>query len=851
MVLPCQVVLKIWQAGIERKVGMYINTLPLYIHVDQSVDISTWLQQIQQGQLESREYQYTTLNDIQRLTSIKGDLFDTSIVFQNYPVSESDLQKGGELEVSDIVVHPQTNYPLTINVITGREITLLFVHNDVLLDTQAVEMMMGHFKQVLLQLVDKGVKTWKDVELITAEEQEQLLVTFNNKVVVAYPDAQTLVDLLLQQAVLTPDAPAIVFEDTTWSYRKLDEASGKLANYLRSKGVKADTLVPIFLERSAEMVVAILGVMKAGGAYVPLDTTYPAERISYILGDTTASIVITTGDISDRIYTVSDVPLVLLDQDIAIINRYPSAIEAGAIKPGDLAYVIYTSGSTGQPKGVMVEHAGMLNHLYSKVNDLHLDAESVVAFTASYTFDISVWQIFSALLSGGHTIIYPSQLLLQPVALLEKVDENGVTILELVPSYLTAVLREELTTKLEKLQYLLVTGEAVSQPLLAQWFGHPDFGRIPVVNAYGPTEASDDICHYVMYETPEQINIPLGSPIQNLQVYVLNNELNLCPVGVIGEICVAGIGVSRGYLNRPDLTAAKFISNPFSAAGKMYRTGDLGRWLPDGNIEYFGRMDDQVKVRGFRIELGEIENVLQQYEEINQAVVLVKDDANGNKRLVAYLTTNTAYDKESMQNWLKGVLPEYMVPSFFITLKELPLTPNGKIDKKALPDPDTNELLTTAYVAPRNHLQGQLAEIWQNMLGMSRIGIYDNFFELGGLSLLIIGLVSVIKKEIGIKVHVRDIFSYPTIHQLAEIINQRIEDVRSDLEIQPDNQVLSDHIVLLNDGPVSFPVFMLPGAAGVCEVYSALGLVLNETCALYGLQMPGVFEGETPEQDLI
>ncbi|QNK64693.1 non-ribosomal peptide synthase/polyketide synthase [Pedobacter sp. PAMC26386] len=835
-------------SGIESKVGMYINTLPLYIHVDQSADITTWLQKVQQGQLDSREYQYTTLNDIQRLTSIKGDLFDTSIVFQNYPVSESDLQKGGELEVSDIVVHPQTNYPLTINVITGRETNLLFVHNDELLDTQAVNMMMGHFKQVLLQLVEKGVKTWKEVELLTAAEEEQLLITFNSNIV-AFPHTQTLVDLFLKQSALTSEATAIIFGDTSWSYRKLNEDSGRLANYLRSKGVKTDTLVPVFLERSAEMVVAILGVMKAGGAYVPLDITYPAERISYILKDTAASIVITTSDISSQITTVSDVSTVLLDQDVETINGYRSETASGEVQPKDLAYVIYTSGSTGQPKGVMVEHAGMLNHLYSKVNDLNLDKESVVAFTASYTFDISVWQIFSALLSGGQTIIYPSQLILQPAALLEKVEENGVTILELVPSYLTAVLREEITAKLEKLQYLLVTGEAVSQPLLAQWFGHPDYGRIPVVNAYGPTEASDDICHYFMYETPKQINIPLGSPIQNLQVYVLNNELNLCPVGVTGEICVAGIGVSRGYLNRPDLTAAKFIKDPFNSENKMYRTGDLGRWLPDGNIEYLGRVDDQVKVRGFRIELGEIENVLQQYEDINQAVVVVKDDANGNKRLVAYLSTNEEYDKESMSVWLKGVLPEYMVPSFFIRLEELPLTPNGKIDKKALPDPDTNELLTTVYVAPRNQLQGALAEIWQNMLGIPRVGIYDNFFELGGLSLLVIGLISVIKKELRHQLNVRDIFNYPTIHQLAEIINTRTEDAALDLGA-PENQLLNDHIVLLNEGPVSFPVFMLPGAAGVCEVYSALGQALNETCALYGLQMPGVFEGEVPMRDL-
>ncbi|MBB6498037.1 non-ribosomal peptide synthase/polyketide synthase [Pedobacter cryoconitis] len=822
--------------GIEAKVGLFINTLPLYIRLDHSDDITQWFQTLQQGQLENREYQYTTLNDIQRWTNIKGDLFDTSIVFQNYPISESDMQKGVALEVSDVVVHPQTNYPLTINVITGRETSLLFVYNDELLDEPSVEMMMGHFRQVLLQLVEKEIKSWSEVELLTPSEKELLLYTFNNKVV-AYPHTQTLVDLFVQQAALRPESPALVFENRIWSYGELNERSGRLASYLRTKGVKADVLVPVYLERSAEMVVAILGIMKAGGAYVPLDTEYPAERISYILKDTAASIVVTTADKVQHLSIITDVSLVSIDGDAELIGAYPFSIPQGEVKPEDLAYVIYTSGSTGQPKGVMVEHAGMLNHLYAKINDLHLNSSSVVAFTASYTFDISVWQLFSALLCGGVTIIYPSQLILEPVALMEKIDQNGVTILELVPSYLTAVLRENIAVKLEKLEYLLVTGEAVSQPLLAQWFEHPDYARIPVINAYGPTEASDDICHYVMEKTPEQINIPLGSPIQNLQLYVFNNELNLCPVGVTGEICVAGIGVSRGYLNRPDLTAAKFITDPFHPENRMYRTGDLGRWLPDGNIEYLGRIDDQVKVRGFRIELGEIENVLQQYESISQAVVIVKADANGNKRLVAYLSAEAGYDKEIMLNWLKGLLPDYMVPSFFIKLAALPLTANGKIDKKALPDPDTNELLATAYAAPRNPLEEALAVIWQDMLGITRVGIYDNFFELGGLSLLVIGLVSVIKKELKVKLQVRDIFNYPTIDSLAAIMNTRKE-------------TGDDHLLLLNYGPVSFPVFMLPGAAGICEVYSALGHELNETCALYGLQMPGVFEGEVPLNDL-
>ncbi|RQO73975.1 hypothetical protein DBR43_00780 [Pedobacter sp. KBW06] len=832
--------------GIERKVGMYINTLPLYIQLDQSLSIAEWLQVLQQGQLDSREYQYTTLNDIQRLTAVRGDLFDTSIVFQNYPVSEEDMQSGAALEVSDAVVHPQTNYPLTINVITGAEINLLFVYNDEILETSAVDMMMGHFKQVLLQLAEENVQHWTDISLLTAPEKEQLLLTFNNNVV-PYPQDQTFVDLFREQVQRSPEAQAIVFEHKNWSYRELDEQSDHLAGSLREKGAGPDVLVPVYLDRSPEMMIAILGIMKAGAAYVPLDTAYPAERINYILKDTNAVLIVTSTGMSHKLGEVTTVPFLMVDTEMIKSNN--TELPAEIAGPGNLAYVIYTSGSTGQPKGVMVEHAGMLNHLFAKVNDLSLNPSSSVAFTASYTFDISVWQMFSALLAGGRTVIYPAELLLEPVALLEALVQDEVTILELVPSYLAALLRGNIAVKPGKLEYLLVTGEAVSQSVLKDWFGHPFYGAIPVVNAYGPTEASDDICHYLMHSAPEAINIPVGKPIQNLQVYVLDSSLDLCPLGVVGEVCVAGIGVSRGYLNRPDLTAQKFVADPFREEGRLYRTGDFGRWLPDGNLEYLGRMDDQVKVRGFRIELGEVENVLQQYETVAETAVIVKDDPNGNKRLVAYLCVKEGYVKEEMLSWLKGVLPEYMIPSFFITMDQFPLTSNGKVDRKGLPDPDANAMLVTAYVAPRTPLQEQLVLIWQEMLEVPNIGIHDDFFELGGLSLLVIGLISVIRKEIGVKVQVRDIFNYPTIDALSAVITERLENPDADrMDALP--LAVHEHLIPLNEGPVLFPVFMLPGAAGVSEVYSALGLALQESCILYGLQMPGVLEGEIPSQDI-
>ncbi|WP_160710767.1 non-ribosomal peptide synthetase [Chitinophaga solisilvae] len=826
--------------GVETKVGLYVNTLPLHISIDENKDIVEWLGGMQAAQLESREYQYTTLNDIQRWTNIKGDFFDTSIVFQNYPVSEADMQREVALEVSDLVLHPQTNYPLTINVITGRETSLLFIYNDDLLDTACVEMMMGHFRQVLQQLTTGKIKHWKEADLLTAAEVTQLLVTFNNKTV-AYPHEKTLTDLFAEQAARTPDATAVIAGNEKLSYRELEKQSAQLAAYLRSKGAGKDTLIPLCLEKSAGMIVAILGVMRAGAAYVPVDTSYPAERIAYLLKDTAATLVITTSALSASIKSDPGVHIILLDEDAAVIDACQNTLPAQVAQPEDLAYVIYTSGSTGQPKGVMVEHAGMLNHLYAKINDLHLNSKSIVAFTASYTFDISVWQMFSALMGGGTTVVYSSQLVLQPAALLEQVERDGVTILELVPSYLAALLRENITSTLQQLQYLLVTGEAVSQPLLVQWFAHPAFGRIPVVNAYGPTEASDDICHYIMTAAPAQINVPLGSPVQNLRIYVFSHDMKLCPAGVTGEICVAGIGVARGYLNRPELTAQKFIENPFHPGERMYRTGDLGRWLPDGNIEFLGRIDDQVKVRGFRIELGEIENVLPQYDAIEQAAVVVKADAGGNRRLVAYLVVRPEFDREAMSTWLKGILPEYMIPSFFITLDEMPLTPNGKIDRKALPDPDATALLATAYIAPRNELEARMAVIWQDMLGISRVGINDNFFELGGLSLLVIGLISIMKKELGLKAQVKDIFSYPTIATLAAALQERDEEAAVKAP---------EHIVALNEGPAAFPVFMLPGAAGVSEVYSVLGQALNNTCALYGIQMPGVLEGEAPLTDL-
>ncbi|HVI47173.1 MAG TPA: amino acid adenylation domain-containing protein [Chitinophaga sp.] len=414
----------------------------------------------------------------------------------------------------------------------------------------------------------------------------------------------------------------------------------------------------------------------------------------------------------------------------------------------------------------------MLNHLYAKINDLDIDQDTVLAFTASYTFDISVWQMFASLLCGGSCVIYREDLIYDPGYLVGLIEADGVTILELVPSYLSSLLQEETNVPLSQLKYLLVTGEAVSQPLLSRWFSHPDYGRIPVVNAYGPTEASDDICHYFLYESPDRANIPVGKPIQNLQVYVLDSNLQLCPVGITGEICVSGVGVGRGYLNLPALTAEKFVDNPFGEnGGKLYRTGDLGRWLPDGNIECLGRIDHQVKIHGYRIELEEVENVLQTCPLVHQAIVSAKavndNPVNQDWRLVGYIVPNGVFDIEAILAYLKEKLPVYMVPALLVALDKFPLTTNGKIDRNALPDPGNTLMLTNVYVAPRNETEHLLAGIWEELLHKSPVGINDNFFELGGHSLLAMRLAAVVRKRLQLEVAVKSLFHYPTIAELV------------------------------------------------------------------------------------
>jgi amino acid adenylation domain-containing protein len=492
-------------------------------------------------------------------------------------------------------------------------------------------------------------------------------------------------ELFALQAEETPNRIAVTFRGQKMTYGTLNQKSNQLARKLRDAGVVPDCLVGVMAERSIETVIAILGIFKAGGAYLPIDPGYPDQRKKYILDDSKTNIILVKGSGSES----HSLKTKIFDLDCDDLYSGDGSNLDRVNKMSDLAYVIYTSGSTGTPKGVMIEHAGMLNHLHSKIHDLHMDEESIVAQNASQCFDISVWQFLSALLVGGKTVVFPDNIILSPFVFINRLIEEQVTILELVPSYLRVIIDYISFKKasLKDLEYLLVTGETLKPGLVNRWFRVSP--NTVMVNAYGPTEASDDITSFFIHRQCGMEKIPIGKPIQNLKIYIVDENMNLCAAGEKGEIWVSGIGVGRGYLNNPEKTREVFIEDPFAGEKgvRLYKTGDIGAWRPDGNIDFFGRNDNQVKINGFRIELGEIEQELVKHGLIEEAVTVAIETKQDCSYLCSYIVAKREISVEEIKEYLAVRLPEYMVPSVIVRLDRLPLTDHGKVDRKALPVP--------------------------------------------------------------------------------------------------------------------------------------------------------------------
>ncbi|WP_033404784.1 non-ribosomal peptide synthetase, partial [Paenibacillus fonticola] len=582
-----------------------------------------------------------------------------------------------------------------------------------------------------------------------------------------YPREKTIHQLFEEQVERTPDKAAVIYEGSQLTYRELNERANQLARTLRVRGVQVDDRVAIMAERSLEMIVGIFGILKAGGAYVPIDPEYPAERIRYMLEDSGATLLLS------QIRLLKEVPLEISCIDLNDNQAYDSDDSnlGVTVQPQSLAYLIYTSGTTGLPKGAMITQQGLVNYIWWAkkvyVAEDHLD----FPLYSSISFDLTVTSVFTPLMTGSSIRIYEGT---DKVSLIRRiVEENQVDILKLTPTHLSLIQEMNLSSK-SKIRKLIVGGENLSTSLankITEMFN----GRIEIFNEYGPTETVVGcmIYRYDVAATDTRESVPIGVPADNVKIYLLNSHHQFLPKGVLGEIYIAGDGVALGYLNKPELTAEKFVANPFEPGERMYRTGDLARWLPDGNIEYLGRIDHQVKIRGYRIELGEIEAQLLKVESVREAVVVARETEEGQKDLCAYVVSDHELAASEIRAVLSQSLPGYMIPAYFVQIDRLPLTPNGKIDRKALPAPAEHLHTGAEYIAARTPVEEALVSIWQAVLGVSPIGVQDNFFDLGGHSLRATTLVAMIHKELGADIPLRTVFQKPTIAQMARMIEGR------------------------------------------------------------------------------
>jgi amino acid adenylation domain-containing protein len=635
--------------------------------------------------------------------------------------------------------------------------------------------MAGHFQVLLEGIATHPAENIAGLPLLTTAEQEHLLKDFRN-IKVEIPDSANIVHLFEAQVAKTPGNVAAVFKSEQLTYEELNRRSNQLAHYLRRKGVNKETLVPVFTDRSVEMIVGILGILKAGGAYVPIDPEYPSERISYMLEDTGAALLITNLESHSKLPQSGTLEWIVLDRDRALIEEQSAQNPGTDLRAHHLAYVIYTSGTTGKPKGVMIEHGSLVHYLLNSKTKYISDSQggSGSFVHMSYTFDASLTAMFMPLLSGKAIVIGSKQ----SISVFE--DENlwkyaPYDFLKVTPSHL-----QMLQHLMEDDQGRLLTGKLVvgGEALVPAHFDYlvQKGMDVEIINEYGPTEATVGCSTYSLktlgYNEKVRSGISIGKPIDNIQMYILDAGNGLVPVGVVGEICIGGTGLARGYKNRPELTAEKFIAHPFAKENhhRLYKTGDLARWLPDGNIQYLGRRDEQVKIRGYRIELGEIENVLLQSNLISKAVVLVTESGSDNKQLTGYVVPHGSFDKQVLMAYLNTKLPQYMVPALWIEMMDLPLTVNGKIDKKALQRIERPELLGSEYVAPATDIEQKLADIWKELLQLKTVSIHDNFFQLGGHSLIIMRLISLIRKELQLELTIKDFFQFNTIHSLSKYI---------------------------------------------------------------------------------
>ncbi len=759
--------------GVEHMVGLFINTLPLRVRVPERASVLEWLHGLQEQNVQMRQYEHSPLSQVQQWSGLAAGapLFETLFVFENYPEDET-----GEaaLRFEATGSKEQTHYPLNTVITVGERIGINILYDTRRFDDRTAEAMLGHLQRICRELVASPRKSLAQITLLTDGELTQALDAWSTDTT-ADVEPTYLHELVEAQARVTPDAVAVVHEEGHLTYAELNGRANQLAHWLKEHGVGPEVLVGLCLERSLEGIVGLLGILKAGGAYVPIDPRYPLDRMAFVVEDARMHLMLTQAHLLPKL-PAGDLRTLCLDSEWSSVASAPREAPATGLTPENLAYIIYTSGSTGRPKGVMVAHR-CIHHIVPWIRrNACFDRPQNVLQVASLSFDFSVWEIVMPLMTGGTLHIPPRDMRMIGTDLHDMLAERAIESLNFTPGALATL---PTTPPLPHLRTLVVGGEAYSADLIRAWA--PD--RV-FFNVYGPTETT---IFATGTHTDEHLDvIHIGRPITNVRLYVLDAAMQPVPVGVPGELYIGGIGVTRGYMNRPDLTAECFVADPFGGepGGRLYKSGDLVRYLPDGNVEFVERVDTQVKIRGFRIELGEIETVLEQHPLVRGCAVLAQPDGS-TKRLVAYVVpheeapraTHAAPTTEALQTHLREQLPSYMVPSAFLYLDELPLNGNGKLNRRVLPLPEEGAAPALAASAlPRTATEARLATIWEEVLDRGSIGVLDDFFALGGHSLLAVKVLARIRQTFEVEMPVRVLFEQPTISQIATELDRLLED---------------------------------------------------------------------------
>ena len=785
-------------------VGYFVNPIVLRANLSGELTFKGFLNQVRHTVLEAIAHQdYPLALLVEKLQPLRDP--SRSPIFQvmftliklqteaeglnlSLGATQSQLDWSG-LELETLAMPSQEGvFDLSLEVVEKSSQMLVFLkYNTDLFERETIVRMGDHFQTLLEGIVTNPEQSVKQIPIMSATEQKQLAIDWN-KTSIEYPSNQCIHELFEEQVKCNPQGVAVVFENQKLTYEELNCRANQLAHYLQTKGVKPEVLVGICMERSLEMVVGLLGILKAGGAYVPLDPNYPSERLAYMLSDAAVSLLVTQDSLVDS-FLEYQTDVVCLDSDWEVISSHTQENPVIEVKPNNLAYVIYTSGSTGKPKGVAIEHNSPVSLCYWAKDIFTIKQEDGVLASTSICFDLSVFEIFVTLSCGGKVILAQNALDLPNVNRAEE-----VTLINTVPSAITELLRIEGLPS--NVRIVNLAGEPFSNQLVQKLYQQESIQA--VYNLYGPSEDTT-YSTFSLLEKGSTTEPTIGSPIANSQVYILDAYQQQVPIGVPGELYIGGAGLGRGYLNRPELTAERFIPNPFnkeisSQKSKLYKTGDLVCYLPDGNLRFLGRIDHQVKIRGFRIELGEIEVILGSHPQVQKVVVMARDDASGHKILVAYIgSQGLSVSSSNLRNFLKQKLPEYMIPSAFVILETMPLTPNGKVNRKALPSPEGEFMRKRDFVSPRTPTEKIVANIFASVLKISEVSIYDNFFELGGHSLLANQVIYCIPQELGVELPLTTIFELPTVAELSDrletISNEKSLSLAKQLQITPTQQL--------------------------------------------------------------